>query len=97
MNAIRIDVNKQMDGYSFSIMPSIREMIKSLFPCSHPANGIFIAYDIKSDFENQVCKIENYIYPALLGVNNPEELPKKVDKIIFVDTQTKNVMTTLKS
>lgn len=96
MNAIRIDVNKEMDGYSFSIMPSIRELIKSLFPGSHPANGIFVAYDTKSNFENQVGKIESYIYPALLGMNNPEELPKKVNQIVFVDTQTGDVMATLK-
>lgn len=39
MNAIQINVNKQMDGYSFSISPSFRDLIKKLFPRAHPANN----------------------------------------------------------
>lgn len=70
MNAIRINVNKQMDGYSFSITPSIRDFIKKLFPNAHPANNIFVAYDTRSDFEIYYGKLENYIFPALLGVDS---------------------------
>ncbi len=95
MEAIKINVNKQMDGYSFSITPSIRKLIKSLFPNSHPANGIFISYDTKSDFEMQVGKLENSIYPALLGIDNQAEMTKKINEILFVDTQTGNVITKL--
>ena len=51
MEAIKISVNKQMDGYTFSITPSIRELIKSWFPNAHPANYIFVGFDTKSDFE----------------------------------------------
>lgn len=85
-----------MDGYSFSITPSIRNLIKSLFPNAHPANGIFVAYDTKSDFELYVGELENYIYPALLGVDNQSELTNKVNEILFVDTQTGNTIATLK-
>jgi hypothetical protein len=92
MEAIRINVNKQMDGYSFSIAPSIRALIKSLFPDSHPANNIFVAYDTKSDFEQYYGRLESYIYPALLGVDSQNELKKKVDEILFIDTQTGNVL-----
>ena len=95
MEAIKIDVNKQMDGYSFSLMPSVRILIKTLFPGSNPANGIFVAYDTKSDFENYIVNLENYIYPALLGINESDDLKKKVDKIIFVDTHTGQEMMTL--
>lgn len=70
MNAIRINVNKQMDGYSFSITPSIRDFIKKLFPNAHPANNIFVAYDTRSDFEIYYGKLENYIFSALLGVDS---------------------------
>ena len=70
MEAIKINVNKQMDGYTFSIAPSIREMIKTWFPNAHPANNIFVSYDAKSDFEVYYGKLESYIYPALLGVDN---------------------------
>jgi len=92
MEAIRINVNKQMDGYTFSIAPSIRQLIKSWFPNSHPANNIFVAYDTKSDFELYYGKLERFIYPALLGIDNQSDLNKKVEEILFVDTQTGNVL-----
>jgi len=96
MEAIRISVNKQMDGYTFSIAPSIRQLIKSWFPNSHPANNIFVAYDTKSDFELYYSKLESHIYPALLGVDNQSDLKEKVGKIEFVDTQTGKVLHTYK-
>jgi hypothetical protein len=92
MEAIRINVNKQMDGYAFSISPSIRQMIKSWFPNSHPANNIFVAYDTKSDFEAYYGKLESYIYPALLGVDDQSDLRKKVNEILFIDTQTGKIL-----
>lgn len=80
-----------MDGYSFSITPSIRDFIRKLFPNAHPANNIFVGYDTKSDFEVYVGKLENYIYPALLGVDNENDL-SKFDEIHFIDTQTGNIL-----
>ena len=91
MQAIKINVSKQIDGYSFSVTPSIRNLIKSLFPNAHPANGIFVAYDTKSDFELYVSKLESYIYPALLGVDDEHDL-KKLDEVQFVDTQTGDLL-----
>ena len=91
MNSISINVNKQMDGYSFSISPSIRDFIKKLFPNAHPANNIFVGYDIKSDFEIYAGKLESHIYPALLGVDNDNDL-NQLDEIQFIDTQTGNVL-----
>lgn len=92
MEAIRISVNKQMDGYTFSIAPSIRQLIRSWFPNSHPANNIFVAYDTKSDFELYYGKLESYIYPALLGVDNQIDLNKKVNEIQFIDTHTGKIL-----
>lgn len=80
-----------MDGYAFSITPSIREFIKRLLPNSHPANNIFVGYDTKSDFEVYAGKLENCIYPALLGVDNENDL-HKLDEIQFIDNQTGNVL-----
>jgi hypothetical protein len=95
MEAVRILVNKQMDGYSFGLLPSARDQIRSLIPDAHPANGIFVAYDIKSGFEKLIDRLENYIYPALFGVKNQADLSEKVDEILFVDTQTGDVISTL--
>lgn len=91
MTAIKINVNKQMDGYSFSITPTIRDFIRKLFPNAHPANNIFVGYDTKSDFDMHVGQLESHIYPALLGVDNNSDLDK-LDEIQFIDTQTGNVL-----
>ncbi len=91
MNAIRINVNKQMDGYSFSITPSIREAIRMQFPNAHPANSIFVGYDTRSDFESYIGKLEQYIYPALLGMDNDNDL-KRLDEVQFVDNQTGTIL-----
>lgn len=91
MTAIKINVNRQMDGYSFSITPSIRDLIKKLFPDAHPANNIFVGYDTKSNFDIYAGRLENYIYPALLGVNNNSDL-NKLDEIQFIDTHTGNIL-----
>jgi len=92
MEAIKINVNKQMDGYTFSIAPPVRQLIKSWFPNSHPANYIFVAYDTKSDFEIYYGKLESFIYPALLGVDNQSDFNNKVNEILFFDTQTGKVL-----
>jgi hypothetical protein len=92
MEAIKIDVNKQMDGYTFSIGPSIRELIKSLFPNAHPANFIFVGFDTKSGFEVYYDQLESYIYPALLGVDSQTNLKRKIKEILFIDTQTGNLL-----
>ena len=92
MESIKINVNKQIDGYNFSIAPSLRQLLKSWFPDAHPANNIFVAYDVNSDFELYYGKLESYIYPALLGISNKSELRKKTDKILFIDSHTGNVM-----
>ena len=91
MDAIKINVNKQIDGYSFSITPSIRAFIKNLFPNAHPATNIFVGYDTKSGFEIYAGKLETHIYPALLGVDNENDL-NKFDEIQFIDTQTGKIL-----
>jgi hypothetical protein len=96
MEAIKINVNKQMDGYTFSIAPSLRELIKTWFPGSYPANNIFVSYDTNSNFEIYYNKLEAYIYPILLGVNNQNDLNKKVHEILFIDTHTGMVLHTHK-
>lgn len=91
MDSIKIKVNKQLDGYSFSISPSIRDFIRKLFPNAHPANNIFVGYDTQSNFEVYAGKLESHIYPALLGVDNKSDLDQ-FGEIQFVDTQTGNVL-----
>ncbi len=96
MEAIKINVNKQLDGFNFSISPSIRDLIRSLFPNARPANNVFVEYDIKSDFEKNYSNLEAFIYPALLGIEKQSDLKRKFNEILFVDTQTGNVLHSLK-
>lgn len=96
MEIVRIGVNKQIDGYTFSIAPSIRKMIKNWFPDSHPANNVFVSYDTRSDFELQIGKLEPYIYPVLLGMEHQKDLIRKVHEIQFIDTKTGKLLHVLK-
>jgi hypothetical protein len=92
MEALKINVNKQLDGYAFSIGPSVRKKLKSWFPNAYPANSLFLSYDIKSDFNLPFDKFEVNIFPVLFGVGDQKELKKKVDEILFVDSQTGHVL-----
>ncbi len=94
MEAIKIGVSKQMDGYTFSIGPGIRQMIRSWFPEAHPANNIFVGYDTNSNFEVHFGKLETFIYPALLGIDSQTDLNKKVKEIQFIDTKTDRLLLT---
>jgi len=87
MDALKINVSKQMDGYTLWILPSVRQLIKSWSPNFRPANTIFVSYDTKSNFEY------NYgIYPALLGIENQNDLIGKVNEIQFIDAKTGTVI-----
>lgn len=62
---IDILVNTDIDGYTFSLTPSSKELILSRFKDSRPIRNIFVGYDVKMSFEMMHGKIENYILPAL--------------------------------
>jgi hypothetical protein len=87
METVKIGVFKTLDGYTFSILPSLRERIKSMFPNAHPANIIFVGYDTNSGFEKHIGSIESQIYPALLGISRESDL-KKIGPIEFIDSST---------
>jgi len=91
MDSIKVLVHKKMDGYTFSILPSTRQYVKNLSPSAHPASTIFVAYDIKSDFEFNNGRLEKFILPALLGLQNLEELDN-FPPINFVDSFTDKVL-----
>lgn len=90
-STVRISVHKQIDGYTFSLAPSERRSIKYHFPRSFPANNVFVAYDTKSDFELYADKIEKYVFPVLLGLDEENDL-QKIEKVEFVDSQSGEVI-----
>ena len=87
MEKIQINVAKQLDGYTFSLGVTTREKIKSWFPNAHPANLLFINYDIKSGFELQYDYLEQYVYPALMGIKPTDDLCAKVSEVVFYDSK----------
>ena len=95
MDTIKINVTKDMEGFIFVILPSMRSFIKSLNPNFRPARKISISYDPKSNFEEYNGKIVNWIYPVLLGVDDPNDLKGKVSEITFVNTETDEVMNSI--
>lgn len=96
MEAIKIRVSKNLDGFNFSILPSVRDLVRSLFPDARPANSIFVRYDIRDGIKNYPHALEEFIYPALLGVANQAELKQKVAEINFIDSQTDDVLHSLR-
>ena len=90
-NLVKVRVTKQMDGLTFSILPSTQIIIKKLVPQAKPVDRIFVAYDTKSDFESYFGILEKWLLPALLGISTVEEL-KKFSKIEVIDSQTNRVL-----
>ena len=95
MDTIKINVTKSMEGFIYVILPSMRSFIKSLNPNFRPARKISVKYDTKSDFKEYNGKIANWIYPILLGVDDPNDLKGKVSEITFVNTETDEVMNSI--
>jgi hypothetical protein len=87
MEAIEILVSKHMDGYTYLILPSVRQLIKSWSPNFHPATIISVEYDVKNDFEFNFG-----IYTALLGIDSQNDLIGRVNEIRFIESQTEKLL-----
>ena len=97
MENLKIYVNQSVDGYAFTLLPSQIKVVKKLFGDSaHPAKQILVDYDLKSGFEKYYRKLEKFILPALIGLENEEDL-KKITGVDFIDPYTDNVIDTLKT
>ncbi len=94
MEKIKIHYGIQGNGLTFSLLPSEMLRIKTAFPKSQPAHLIFVSYERQSNFENYRPNLERYVFPALLGFENMEDL-KKIDKIEFIKTPEMQVTYTI--
>lgn len=84
MNIV-VNLNKQLDGYTFSLSPLERARIKERFPNVHPVASIFVNFEVKGDFEEKFGSIKKYLFPFLIGVD--EKIAAEMD-IELVDTAT---------
>ena len=79
-----VTVNKQSSGYYFGLSPKVRKAISEQLPGALPLSHIFIAYDVKNDFEEMYGHVEKHLLPVLTGVEL-DALSGKVTSIHFVD------------
>ena len=94
MEKLQIYYGVQGDGMTFNLMPSDYRAIKKMFPDSQPPKSIFVVYDWRVDFANYHAHLEKYIFPALMGFMNEEDL-KQFKTIEFVKTPEEQVTYTI--
>ncbi len=94
MENLTIYVSQSNEGFAFVLLPTQRKTLKEYFgEVANPAKRILVNYDFKSGFEKFYMPLEKYILPALLGLENIEDL-KKIKTYSFIDSHTKNLIDT---
>jgi hypothetical protein len=83
MEKIRIDYAIQGNGINFVLSLDDYNAIKKLYPDAQPSKGVFVQYDMRSNFAEYHPQLEKYVYPALVGFANEEDL-KTIKRIEFV-------------
>ena len=94
MEKIQIEYGVQGDGMTFGLRMSDARSIKKMFPDSQPPDSIFVIYDWRVDFANYHGNLEKYIFPALMGLKNDDDL-KQFKTIEFVKTPEEVVTYTI--
>lgn len=85
MDKITIHYGIQGNGISFGLTYNDYQNIKKNFPNAQPSQGVFIEYDIRSDFKTNRPLLEKYVFPALVGMMNEADL-KQFKRIEFMKT-----------
>jgi hypothetical protein len=85
MEKIIIHYGIQGNGMRFNLSLGSYKAIKMLFPDAQPAKGLFVEYDFRTNFAEYHPHLENYVFPALLGLANQNDL-KTIRRIEFVRT-----------
>ncbi len=94
MEKIQIEYGVQGDGMTFGLRLTDYDIIKKMFPDAQPPESIFVVYDMKTDFANYHANLEKYIFPALMGFKNDDDL-KRFKKIEFVKMPEERVTYTI--
>jgi hypothetical protein len=85
MDKITIHYGIQGNGISFGLTYTDYQNIKKVFPTAQPSQGVFVEYDMRSDFKTNRPLLERYVFPALVGVMNDADL-KQFKHIEFMKT-----------
>ena len=94
MEKIQIYYGVQGDGMTFGLRQRTYDAIKEMFPDARPPMSIFVIYDWRTDFANYHANLEKYIFPALMGFVNDQDL-KRFKTIEFIKTPEKTVTYTI--
>ena len=85
MDTLTIHYGIQGNGISFGLTYDDYKMVKKLFPHAQPSKGVFVEYDMKSNFKAYRPQLERYVFPTLVGMIDEKDL-KQFKRIEFVKT-----------
>ena len=85
MDKITIHYGIQGNGLSFGLTATDYKAIKQAFPKAQPSKGVFVEYDMRSNFKEYRPQLERYIFPTLVGMFEEGDL-KQFKRIEFVKT-----------
>jgi hypothetical protein len=85
MEKLTIHYGIQGNGMKFGLTVRNYNLIKAIFPDAQPAKGVFVEYDMKTNFAQYHPHLERYVFPALLGLANEADL-KKIKRVEFIKT-----------
>lgn len=94
MEKLRIYYGVQGNGITFELLLSAQRTIKEMFPDAQLPKSIFVCYDWRQDFANHHANLEKYIFPALLGLTNDQDL-KKIKQVEFIKMPEEKVTYTI--
>ena len=85
MEKITIYYGIQGNGITFRMALDDYTAIKEQFTDAQPAKGVFVEFDIRTNFADYHPHLEKHVFPALVGLANEADL-KKIGRIEFVKT-----------
>jgi hypothetical protein len=85
MKKLNIYYGVQGNGIRFGLNIDDYSTLKQLFPDAQPAKGLFVEYDMKTNFAEYHPHLERYVFPALLGLNKEGDF-KGFEQIQFIKT-----------
>lgn len=85
MEKVIIHYGIQGNGMRFNLTIKSYDEIKATFPDAQPAKGLFVEYDFRTNFADYHPHLENYVFPALVGLANQEDL-KKIKRVEFTQS-----------
>lgn len=87
---LKVIVSQDIDGYTFSLTPSSKEIILSKFKDARPVRNVSVGHDVKQNFEMMYGKIEKYILPTLTDLS--EEQLEQIGEIQLIDSSTNEII-----